>query len=255
MTKTIALAGKGGTGKTTIASLVIRALLPHTQGPLLAIDADPAINLHMALGLPTPTTIGQVREDLSEVTTSAQLGVAISRHDYLTREVQLALEEGDQVDLLAMGRPEGQGCYCAVNHLLRQIVDTLGKSYAYVVIDNEAGMEHISRRTTRDVDLLLLVSDPTVRGIRTAASMAELAQDLEVNVKEMMLILNRVHGPIPEPLQAALDELDLSKFVSVPADENVNQLDAMGQPLIQLNGDSPAYQAIEAMTREIVKRI
>lgn len=140
MTKTIALAGKGGTGKTTIAALLIRSLLKRSSGPVLAIDADPATNLHLALGLPMPATAGEIREEMMDSAQAGELGVAISRHEYLTREIRMALEEGDQVDLLAMGRPEGQGCYCAVNHLLRQIVDDLGRSYEYVVIDNEAGM-------------------------------------------------------------------------------------------------------------------
>ena len=147
MTKTIALAGKGGTGKTTVAALLIQSLLQRVPGPLLAIDADPATNLHLALGLAMPTTVGDVRETMAEEAQSQQLGVTMTRHDYLTHELQLALEEGDKVDLIAMGRPEGQGCYCAANHLLRTILDDMGRHYPYVIIDNEAGMEHISRRT------------------------------------------------------------------------------------------------------------
>jgi len=252
MTKTIALAGKGGTGKTTIAALLIRSLLPHSRGPLLAIDADPASNLHLALGLPLPTTVGEIREGMSETAQARQLGVAISRHEYLDYEVRMALEEGDKVDLLAMGRPEGQGCYCAVNHLLRVIIDELGKTYEYVVIDNEAGMEHISRRTTRDVDLLLLVTDPTIRGVRTAGEMATLARDLEVNVKQTLLIVNRVQNDLAPPLREAIDDLDLEIAAMIPADDKVNQLDAYGEPLVHLNGDSPAYRAVEKLTTRIL---
>src|SRR3972149_4030880 len=163
MTKVIAFAGKGGTGKTTVAALLTQSLLRRGAAPILAIDADPATNLHMALGLATPTTVGDLREGMKAEAGQGTLGVAISRQDYVDREIRMALEEGDQVDLIAMGRPEGQGCYCAVNHLLRQTLDEVGKSYAYIIVDNEAGMEHISRRTTRDVDLLLIVTDPTVR--------------------------------------------------------------------------------------------
>ena len=255
MTKTIALAGKGGTGKTTIAALLIRSLLPHTRGPVLAIDADPASNLHLALGLQLPTTVGEIREEMSETAQARQLGVAISRHEHLDYEVRMALEEGERVDLLAMGRPEGQGCYCAVNHLLRQIVDELGKTYEYVVIDNEAGMEHISRRTTRDVDLLLLVTDPTIRGVRTAGEMAKLARDLEVNVKQTLLIVNRVQGELAQPLQQAIDDLDLEIAAMIPADDKVNQLDAYGEPLVHLNGDSPAYRAVEELTTRILNSL
>ncbi len=255
MTKTIAFAGKGGTGKTTVASLLIQALLERVSGPLLAIDADPAANLHLALGLPMPTTVGEIREEMTEVTQAGQLGVAISRHEYLTHEIRMALEEGSKIDLLAMGRPEGQGCYCAVNHLLRQILDDLGRTYQYVVIDNEAGMEHISRRTTRDVDLLLLVTDPTMRGVRTAAGMADLARDVEVNVKQMMLIINRVEGHLPEPLETAISELGITVASRIPADEQVNQLDAIGAPLLDLNGTAPAVQAVQQMTEMVLKKL
>ncbi len=255
MTKTIALAGKGGTGKTTVASLLIHTLVQRVHGPLLAIDADPATNLHLALGLPMPATVGDIREDMAETAQAGELGVSISRHDYLTHEIRMALEEGDSVDLLAMGRPEGQGCYCAANHLLRTIIDDLGKSYPYLVVDNEAGMEHISRRTTRDVDLLLIVSDPTVRGLAAARSIFEMAQDIEVNVHHTWLVLNRLQGEIPEPLQRAIDELDVEETFIIPADARVNELDALGEPLIQLNGDSPALKAVEALTEKIQKTI
>ena len=255
MTKTIALAGKGGTGKTTIAALLIRSLLKRTSNPVLAIDADPATNLHLALGLAMPVTAGEIREEMMGTAQAGQLGVTISRHDYLSREIRMALEEGDQVDLLAMGRPEGQGCYCAVNHLLRQIVDEMGRSYDFVVIDNEAGMEHISRRTTKDVDLLLLVTDPTVRGVRTAAGIASMAREVEVNVKRTMLIINRTQGEMPPPLQAAVDGLGLEIAGLVPADSRVNELDALGQPLLRLNGDSPALQAVEDMTARLMNTI
>jgi CO dehydrogenase maturation factor len=252
MTTTIALAGKGGTGKTTVAALLIRALTRRSSQPVLAIDADPATNLHMALGLPMPATAGEIREEMLDSAQAAQLGVAISRHDYLTREIRMALEEGDRVDLLAMGRPEGQGCYCAVNHLLRQIIDELGRSYDYVVIDNEAGMEHIARRTTKDVDLLLVVTDPSLRGLRTAASIAEMARDIEVNVKKSVLIVNRVEGELTPEQQAAIEATRLELAALIPADARVNQLDAQGQPLLHLDGESPAGQAVEAMTGRLV---
>lgn len=255
MTKTIALAGKGGTGKTTIAALLIRSLLPQVGGPLLAIDADPASNLHLALGLVMPTTVGEIREDMAETAQARELGVSISRHDYLTHELRMALEEGERIDLLAMGRPEGQGCYCAVNHLLRQIVDDMGRTYEYVVIDNEAGMEHISRRTTRDVDLLLIVTDPTVRGVITAGGIADLAQDIEVNVKDTMLLINRLRGDLPEPLKEAIEGLGLGQTYAIPDDKNVNDLDALGQPLVGLNGSSPALQAVQTISTEILRRI
>jgi CO dehydrogenase maturation factor len=253
MTTTIALCGKGGTGKTTIAALMIRSLVRRINGPLLAIDADPAANLHLALGLPMPVSVGDIREDTMDHTQRAQLGVSISRHDHLTREVRLALEEGKEVDLLAMGRPEGQGCYCSVNHLLRQIVDELGRSYPYVVIDNEAGMEHISRRTTQDVDLLLIVTDPSIRGLTAAASLAELSQEIEVDVRRQMLIVNRIQGELTEPLRKAIDEIGIEVGPLIPADAEINKLDSLGQPLLHLDGDSPAVKAVEEIVSDILK--
>jgi CO dehydrogenase maturation factor len=253
--KTIALAGKGGTGKTTLSALLIRALLRSGIQPVLAIDADPATNLHLALGLPQPATVGDVREEMLAAAQAQQLGVAITRHDYLRQEVRMALEEGEAVDLLAMGRPEGQGCYCAVNHLLRQVVDELGGSYAYVVIDNEAGMEHISRRTTRDVDLLLAVSDPTVRGLKTALSIAQMAGDVEVNIKHTLLVINRVEGDLPPELRQAVEQSGLELAGLIPADAAVNSLDARGEALVKLDGDSPAGQAIDDLAQRIVTLI
>ncbi len=252
MTRTIALAGKGGTGKTTVSALLIRSLLTRGIEPILAIDADPAINLHMALGLEMPMTIGEIRENMLEIASAGQLGVAISRRDHLTHEVRMALEEGEQVDLLAMGRPEGQGCYCAANHLLREIVDELGRSYDFLVIDNEAGMEHISRRTTKDLDLLLVVSDPSLRGMRAAESIVELARDIEVNIGDIQLVINRVSAELTPPLQEAVNSLGLKVAAMIPADERVNQLDAMGDSLLMLEGDSPASQAVENMTTAIL---
>lgn len=255
MTRTIALAGKGGTGKTTIAALLIRSLLPRARGPLLAIDADPSSNLHLALGLPMPTTVGEIREQMAERASDGQLGIAISRQDYLIHEIQMALEESEQIDLLAMGRPEGPGCYCAFNHMLREIVNKLNRNYDFVVVDNEAGMEHISRRTTRDVNLLLLITDPTIRGVRAVSEMAKLTQEIDVNIHRLMLVVNRLQGELPQPLQEAIDDLDLEIAAMIPADEIVNQLDALGQPLVQMDGDSPAFQAVETMTDRILNSL
>ncbi len=173
MSTTIALAGKGGVGKTTIAGMVIKYLVDNQKGAVLAIDADPSANLNMVLGLEMDWTIGDIREDmLAQVKESLTAGGAtmgalpggISKREYLDYQVRAALSEGDDFDLIAMGQPEGQGCYCAVNHNLREVVDSISKNYAFIIIDNEAGMEHLSRRTTRDVEHLLIVSDPSQRG-------------------------------------------------------------------------------------------
>ncbi len=253
MTKTIAFAGKGGTGKTTIAALLTNDLIQRITGPLLAIDADPATNLHLALGLPMPATVGDIREDMADSGADSQLGIGISRLDYLRREIQMVLEEGEKIDLLAMGRPEGQGCYCAANHLLRSIIDDLAGNYQMLVIDNEAGMEHISRRTTRDVDVLFIITDPTLRGMKAAESILEMSRDLEINIHRRLLILNRVVGELAQPLQEAIDNMDVEIGAVIPADPKINELDALGKALTNLNGDSPAQREISKLTDKLLE--
>jgi CO dehydrogenase maturation factor len=252
MTLTIALAGKGGTGKTTVAALLVRYLVGRRLGTVLAIDADPATNLHQVLGLPLATTVGDIREGMLVGVQNGSVGTGITRHDFLKTEIRLAVEEGDRVDLLAMGRPEGQGCYCPVNHMLRDIIDNFGKTYDFVVIDNEAGMEHLSRRTTRDVDVLLVVTDPTVRGVKTAESIVKLAGDLQVNVGKAMLIVNRVDGEMPPALRQALEALRVELAGVIPADPRVNEFDAEGRPLVELDGASPVTRAVEAIAEKLI---
>jgi CO dehydrogenase maturation factor len=184
---------------------------------------------------------------------NGSVGTGITRHDFLKTEIRLAVEEGNTVDLLAMGRPEGQGCYCPVNHMLRQIIDGLGQSYDFVVIDNEAGMEHLSRRTTRDVDFLLVVTDPTVRGVKAAEGIVKLAGDLQINVGRAVLIVNRVEGELPPALRQTLDGLNAELAGVIPADPRVGEFDAMGRPLVELGSDSPAAQAIEALAEKLLR--
>jgi CO dehydrogenase maturation factor len=245
MTKTIALAGKGGTGKTTLAALFVRYLTQDNGHTVLAIDADPAVNLNLALGLPLTKTVGDIREDLLDEAQSGAITTGVARQDYLNYQLRLSVEEGDEVDLLAMGRPEGQGCYCPVNHMLRQIIDGLGEQYDYIVIDNEAGMEHLSRRTTKDVDILFIVTDPTIRGITAAKGILALAGSLNINIKQTVLVVNRVVGSeLPKPLTDAIDEMGVELAGYIPADANVNELDAWGRPLVELEADSPAAASI-----------
>ncbi len=252
---TIAVAGKGGTGKTTISALLIRYLAEERTGSVLAIDADPATNLHMVLGMEAGETVGSIREDmLDQVQTSGAMAGSMpggmSKHEYLDYQVQMALEEGDRVDLLVMGRPEGPGCYCAANQMLRVIVDRLGKQYDYVVIDNEAGMEHLSRRTTRDVDVLLLVTDPTQRGLVTAKYMADMVPELDIGVGHIYLVVNRLRGDMPEPLDRAIEEAGLELLATVPDDPAMAEFEFTGRPLVELPADTIVYQAV----REIANK-
>ena len=261
MTKTIALAGKGGVGKTTIAGLVIKYLTANHAGPVLAIDADPSSNLNMVLGLDLEWTVGDIRENLldqvqaSLTAGGAAMGVlpgGVSKRDYLDYQVRASLSEGDQFDLIAMGRSEGPGCYCAVNHNLREVVDGISKNYRFVVIDNEAGMEHLSRRTTRDVQHLLIVTDPTQRGIVAAERISGFRNDLDIHIENSWLILNRLNGEVPAPIQERIDRLDIPLLGVVPASTDLAELEFSGSPLIQLSDDSEPYQSIADMMEKIL---
>ena len=248
MTKTIAVAGKGGTGKTTITALIIDYLTKKSEGPILAIDADPSTNLNLALGVPLDDTVGDVREETATAVGGGQAMAGMSKWDYLDLRISEALVEERSFDLLAMGRPEGPGCYCAANNILRSSVDRLSDAYDWVVIDNEAGLEHLSRRTTRDVDLLLLVSDPTLRGIIAAGRVAELVSELKTQVGRTMLVVNRVNGDrLPEPLLKAIEEYHLQLAGTVPADPGISELDALGEPIVALPADAASRRALHAI--------
>lgn len=248
MTKTIAVAGKGGTGKTTISALVIDYLAKQGKGSVLAIDADPSTNLNLALGVPLYDTVGDVREETATAVGGARAMGGMSKWDYLDFRINESLVEEMAFDLLAMGRPEGPGCYCAANNILRTSVDRLSDAYDYVVIDNEAGLEHLSRRTTQDVDLLLLVSDPSLRGIIAAGRVAELVDELKTTVDKIYLIVNRVSGDtLPEPLTKAIEEHKLTLVGLIPADPAVNELDGLGEPIVKLPEDAPIRRSLEAI--------
>ncbi len=257
MTTTIALAGKGGVGKTTIAGMVIKYLAQQQRGAILAIDADPSSNLNMVLGLDLEWTVGDIREGIldkvkeSLTASGAAMGAlegGISKREYLDYEIRSSLAEGSSFDLIAMGRTEGPGCYCAVNHNLREVIDGLSKNYRYVVIDNEAGMEHLSRRTTRDVQVLLVVSDPTQRGIVAAERIAAFRHDMDINIEKAYLILNRLNSEaIPAPLQERIDALDIPLLGTVPSSPALAEFEFSGRPLVEMGDDSPVYQAVAAM--------
>jgi len=262
MTTTIALAGKGGVGKTTIAGLMIRYLTEIQSKPILAIDADPSSNLNIVLGMDLEWTVGDIREDmLKEVSKSLQTSGAaigslpggITKHDYLDMQIRSTVEEGDYVDLIAMGRSEGPGCYCAVNHNLRGVIDTISNNYRYVVIDNEAGMEHLSRRTTRDVQHLVIVSDPSLRGIIAAERIAEIGNDLEINIENMYLILNRIPNELPESIQNRIDQTGISLIGTIPNNQELTELEFTGDSIFNLNNDSVVYRKIIEIMKKLLQ--
>jgi CO dehydrogenase maturation factor len=260
MTTTIALAGKGGVGKTTIAALMIKYLLKRRPGAVLAIDADPSTNLNIALGMDVEYTVGDIREGLltqvkeSLIAGGAAMGAlpgGATKREYLDYQIRVSLSEGDCCDLIAMGRPEGPGCYCAVNHNLREVIDAISKNYGYVVIDNEAGMEHLSRRTTRDVDHLVIVSDPSYRGLVAAERIASFCNELDIQIKNTFLVLNRLTGESPAPIQKQVQALGIPLLGIVPADTELAALESNGSPVIALGDESNVYQAVAAFMDKI----
>lgn len=257
MTTTLAVAGKGGTGKTTVAAMLIRYLGERRRGSILAIDADPSSNLNYVLKLEVENTIGSIRESmLDQVQTSSvaagSMPGGMSKQDYLDYQIRMALVEGEWVDLLAMGRPEGPGCYCAANQMMRVIIDRLADGYDYVVIDTEAGMEHISRRTTRDVDHLLLVTDTSQRGLIAAQRIVEMIPGLDVNIGNMYLVVNRVADGQPAPtFVAAAQKLGVELIGTVPNDPVMAEFELTGRPLIELPGDSLVVQAVHRIADRV----
>lgn len=231
--------------------MLVKYIRANNLGVVLAIDADPSSNLNAVLGMPMHGSIGQIREEMLTKVSQGKMEAGISKQDYLDYRLNEILVEGNGVDLLAMGRPEGPGCYCAANNMLRLSVDRLSNSYDYVVIDNEAGLEHLSRRTTRDVDVMLIVSDPTMRGLEAAARVVHLVDEIKNKVDKMYLVLNKVDGDLPAQLQATVANLALDVAAVIPRDPLIAEYDAVGRPLVDLPDDSPTYRAVQDIATRI----
>ncbi|MGD8984585.1 MAG: AAA family ATPase [Desulfobacteraceae bacterium] len=238
MPYTIGLAGKGGTGKTTIAGMLIKYLVEQGKTPVLGVDADSNVNLNEVLGLEVEETLGEAREEM-------KVGVAagMTKDVFMEMKLEQAVVEAKGFDLIVMGRPEGAGCYCAANTLLTQYLDRLINNYAYVVIDNEAGMEHISRLTTNNVDLLLIVSDPSRRGIQSAARILELTRELALDIKQKLLIINQAKEEQLETIEKTVSQYPLDLIGIVPEDLLVRDFDLQGRPTIDLDKESRALEA------------
>lgn len=250
---TIAVAGKGGTGKTTLAALLIRYLEEHTDGTILAVDGDPSSNLNIALGLELESTVGDIREEALLESQSGTYNPAMPKHDYFAYRIEEALVEGDRVDLIAMGRPEGPGCYCAANNILRNVIDRLGDQYDFVVIDNEAGMEHISRQTTRHIDHLFIVSDPTQRGLTAAGGIRRLVNQLSshgTRVTHVHFVVSRVRGELPPAFIERAHSLGLNLVGILPEDPLIGQFDLEGRPIVQLPAESAAVRAVKEIAEK-----
>lgn len=238
MAYVIAVAGKGGVGKTTTAGLLVRYLVEKGLTPVLAVDADSNSNFGEVLGVEVESTLGDAREDMKKTQS-----VSMTKDMFIEIRVNQSLVESEGFDLIAMGRPEGAGCYCAANHLLTGSMDKLAGNYRFLVVDNEAGMEHLSRVTTQRIDLLLVVSDPSRRSLTAAQRVSELAKEMGVLKGETYLILSMVRGEPPKVLLDTADEMGLKLAGILPDNEDLAALDLAGEPTSRLDGENPVVSA------------
>ncbi|MBU0548469.1 MAG: AAA family ATPase [Candidatus Omnitrophica bacterium] len=245
----IAMAGKGGTGKTTIAALIIRSIKETKIGSVLAIDADPNSNLGEVLGLKAGRNIGMILDDISANPDKVPSGMAKDR--FIEYQVQSAIQEEDGFDILSMGKPEGPGCYCYVNNVLRGVMIKLIKDYNYIVIDNEAGLEHLSRRTTRFADKLVVVSDASSVGLKSAQRINELIEQLKFKVREKLLLVNRFNKNVDK---IKLKETGLEYLGSLPYDPLMEELSFEGKSVFNLSKDAPIMKALNLLGDQIWKR-
>ncbi|MBF7084623.1 AAA family ATPase [Desulfallas sp. Bu1-1] len=243
----IAVAGKGGTGKTTLCSLIIRQLIKAGKKPIFAVDADANANLNEALGMEIE---GSIADILVRINNNLEpLPAGMTKDQFVEYKVHQSLSEGDNVDLLVMGGPEGAGCYCYANNLLRGFVADLSKNYPYMVMDNEAGLEHLSRRTTQNIDVLFITSDASARGIRSAGRVRELVENLKLDIKKMYLVVSRVNPDNFDSLAPEIEKTGLELIGTIPADEQVMEFDLLGKPLIDLPDDSPVVAAVNEILK------
>ncbi len=252
MSYTIAISGKGGTGKTTISALITKNLIEKGKTPILVIDADPNSNLYYILGVEKGETIGNVREDLLREAKSGKIPAGISKETIFELKFQRSVLESKGFDLLTMGRPEGPGCYCYANLILRRYIDELSKNYKFVIMDNEAGMEHLSRRTTQNIDDLLITSDSTPMGIITAGRIRDLVDELELRVDNIYLIINRSNPELNENLIELIKEKNLNLLGIIPEDENLIEYSLNGKSILDLPTDSLSFLAVNAIIQKLL---
>jgi CO dehydrogenase maturation factor len=243
----IAITGKGGVGKTTIASIIVRRLLARGRSPVLAVDADPNSCLDMALGIKAEKSIGRIREEAGEEARKG-LGAGVSKQDFIRMKIEECLVESADFDYLAMGRPEGPGCYCYANNVLRQALGEISSSYPYMVMDNEAGLENLSRRIAAKPDALVLVTDPSQAGAATVKRLAELAHEMGIEYRKLAVVVNRIRGSgLPESIGGLKEEVGADYLAALPQDDGVARLSETGLPLSDLAGDNRLIAGIDSL--------
>lgn len=252
MTQTIALAGKGGVGKTTICGMLIEYLAAKDQGAILAVDADANSNLNEVLGMEVSKTLGEIREEMEAEGSKSPIPAGMTKADYADAKFAEALSEGDDYDLLVMGRTQGKGCYCFVNGILTNQLMRYAKSYRYIVVDNEAGMEHLSRGILPAVDTVILVGDASVRGVQACARINELVKDLKLGAKEVKLIVNRaVGGKVGDGVMKAIEDAGMDLLAILPDNAEIREFDGEGKPTTELPADNEfrvaLYKALDQL--------
>lgn len=244
----IALAGKGGSGKTTMAGLLIKYLVKKSKTPILAVDADCNANLNEVLGLEVKDTIGNAREEMKKGVVPGSM----TKDIFMEMKLEEAMVEAPGYDLIVMGQPEGAGCYCAANTLLAGFMERLAGNYPFIVLDNEAGMEHISRLTTKDVDILLIVTDTSRRGLQAALRIDELARSLNIGVGKSYVIINQVKNSLSEKAREMIEAGGLELAGTVPDDDTIYEYDFNGQATIEMPEESPSVRAAFEIFEKIV---
>ena len=244
MSNIIAIAGKGGTGKTTFAALAVRALKEENAGPILAIDADPNSNVGELLGAESTSTIVEIVDDISKK--PDQIPTGMTKDRYIDMRIQESLSEESGFDLLSMGRPEGPGCYCFVNNLLRGLISKLMENYSYVVIDNEAGMEHLSRRLLRSIDKLFVLSDTTAIGVRSSGRISRLVDELKIKTNKKFLILNKSKGN-EDLLKKEIDKTGLALKTILPLDNELEEAAVEGKSIFELSDNNKVFNIVKGL--------
>ncbi len=256
MAYTVAVAGKGGTGKTTVCGMLIDWMCRHGLGPVLAVDADANSNLNEVLGVQVETTLGELREIVAsaDIAKDSPIPAGMTKQDYLDSKFNSALVEEDDFDLLVMGRTQGKGCYCYVNGLLQTQLQKLQSAYRYIVVDNEAAMEQISRALLPSVDTVILLSDCSRRGVQAAARIAELVKELNMHPKRMGLIVNRApNGELNAGIREEIESHDMELLGVVPQDEKVYEYDSNGQATVGLPETNPVKKAVTEIAEKLFR--
>jgi len=248
MPYSIALAGKGGTGKTTVAGMLIKYLLKKDLTPILAVDADSNANLNEVLGLEVEETLGDARENMKK----GNVPSGMTKDIFISMKLEEAIVESDGYDLIVMGQPEGPGCYCAANTLLTGFLEKMTNNYPYIVMDNEAGMEHISRLTTKNIDLLLIISDTSRRAVQAATRINKLAKSLNIGVSKSCLIINQTKNSPPDAVFDMINEADLELAGTIPEDDTVYEFDLNGRPTVEMPEDSKSVKAAFEIFEKVI---